>query len=111
MKKIIFVIVVLISLIIPQSLHASALEDHKRIFISVTQVVEKRFSSQDQERFYSQLATMIDTLLVRNTQTPAHKTRLLNMQSLAREKLFEMQVDKNNNSNTQRITELRIRNS
>ena len=111
MQKIIFTLFFLVIFLIPSWLSAQVLEEHEQIFERVAQTVEKRFSLQDQERFYTRLVSIIDTLLQKNTQTALQTKRLQDMQTLSREKLFDLRVVSDSSSITQRIKEISLRNS
>ena len=76
----------------PSTLSAQVSQEYREVFNNVAEVVERRFSVSDQERFYSRLAAMIDTLLLRNTNTSEQKRRFTDMQKLSREKLYEMKI-------------------
>ncbi|MCH8518329.1 hypothetical protein LAT59_01000 [Candidatus Gracilibacteria bacterium] len=110
MKKIFFIFIFLI-LLFPYAGYSQVSEEHKEIFQKFSQIIEKRYSTSDQEIIYQRLATMIDPLLLKIDTSEVQRKRLSDIQSLSRERLFEIHLDADASIRTQLIKELRIKNS
>lgn len=94
----------------PIALYAQISDENKLIFERFNVALERRYDASQQEVLYKRLISQIDILLTRNLES-SRKKRLEDIAKLSHEQLYKREIIGDNNNNSQKELELRIRNS
>lgn len=109
MKRL-FLSIIISSFLFPLSVLAQVSDENKLIFEKLNQTLERSYDASQQEILYKRLISEIDILLTRNLES-SRKKRLEDIAKLSYEQLYKREIARDNNNNSQRVLELRIRNS